>query len=101
MTDMHIERAAKLFGCKPEDVTPEMRRRAKEVYWMENYKASPETMAALMDYNRKDVELTQQLYQAMAPRPTSAWKQLLIVVVLTTVVLLAFCAGVYLITRGN
>lgn len=85
--NIHIDRAARLFNCAPQDVTPEMRQRAKEVYWMENYKASPETMRAWGQRPQR--------------KPLPVWAQVLIVLILTTCSLVLICAVVYLITRGN
>jgi len=37
LEDMHVKKACELFAVKPEEVTPEMRRIAKELNFSLNY----------------------------------------------------------------
>lgn len=44
MKDLHAEKAAQLFGIKPEDVTPEQRNIGKRTNFLELYSAKNVTV---------------------------------------------------------
>jgi hypothetical protein len=61
--DVHLERAVEIFGCSPNEVTPDMRRLAKQDNYLRLYSRPPSILSltefiAKFGSSREPVDIT-------------------------------------------
>jgi DNA polymerase I-like protein with 3'-5' exonuclease and polymerase domains len=66
--DLHLKRACEIFGCKPEEVTPEQRRYAKQQNYFSSYGPTGRMSASEPAIQNMPGTLAEALEMAFAKR---------------------------------